>query len=50
MMENGVRQLPVTLPKFMLTRLPAQTISEFGTHDELIKKNGPYAALYHASI
>ncbi|KAJ7755622.1 P-loop containing nucleoside triphosphate hydrolase protein [Mycena maculata] len=26
------------------------TISEFGTHDDLIKKNGSYAALYRASM
>lgn len=26
------------------------TISEFGTHQELIKKNGSYAALYRASV
>jgi ABC-type multidrug transport system fused ATPase/permease subunit len=25
------------------------TISEFGTHDALLKKNGSYASLYHAS-
>jgi len=26
------------------------TISEFGTHQELLTRNGPYAALYRASI
>lgn len=26
------------------------TITEFGTHDELIKKNGTYASLYRASV
>jgi ABC-type multidrug transport system fused ATPase/permease subunit len=26
------------------------TISEFGSHDELIRKNGSYASLYRASV
>jgi len=26
------------------------TITEFGTHDDLMKKNGTYASLYRASV
>lgn len=47
MMENGVRPGPLSQ---LETNPISQTISEFGTHDELLQKGGSYAALYQASV
>jgi ABC-type transport system involved in Fe-S cluster assembly fused permease/ATPase subunit len=40
----------LAVPMLMLARGLFQSITEFGTHDELLKRGGSYAALYHASV
>jgi ABC-type multidrug transport system fused ATPase/permease subunit len=49
MMENGVSQSPRG-ESHGLTPLRVQSITEFGSHDELLKKGGSYATLYEASV
>jgi ABC-type multidrug transport system fused ATPase/permease subunit len=52
MMEQGVRGATAfrSLADFNDRFVGVQTITEFGTHEELIKKGGSYAALYKASV
>lgn len=49
MMENGVSQSPRG-ESHGLTPLRVQSITEFGSHDDLLKKGGSYATLYEASV
>lgn len=49
MMQDGVRRA-CYLPFDVAVDISVQTITEFGTHDELLARGGAYAALYRASV
>lgn len=50
MMENGVSQSPCGESHGLTPLRRMQSITEFGSHDDLLKKGGSYATLYKASV